>query len=436
MRRILFITPDYASHYFPMSALADSLSSRGYQVIFATGTGLEDRVRADGFDYAKLVLGPGSNAGLMKPEQQSAAERVQIEKFFEASQRGMVPTLLYQARNRLRDLLWEPQRVAVDIEQILETLAPHAVVVDQLSYGATAALRGLDRDFIAFHPGHPSAISVDWPYGYPPRLPRGLRVSLEELEELKAICQRVVDRFTSEYNAVVSGLNPDAEPVFDAFAATSSQLAIVNYPSSLGLGYGLPSRARFIGSSVRRQSLTGENVFDLNHDRPRIFVTLGSFFSARSDLLRKIVASFRNEHVELVVASGTTPRDELEPIPAHWTVEPYLPQPALLRQSDLVVTHGGNNTVTEALTAGIPLLVGPLSTDQFAGAADIERAGLGRAFDPNFDSAATIADLAHDLLRSKAVERAGEFGVQMRSNPGEELAANLVEDSIQVPVSM
>ena len=430
------IVPDYASHYFPMSALADSLSSRGHRVIFATGTGLEGRVRADAFDYARLLLGPGSNAGLMRPEEQSPAERAQIETFFEASRRGMVPTLLHQARNRLRDLLWEPERVAAAVERILRTHAAEAVVVDQLAFGATAALRGLDREFIAFHPGHPSAISVGWPYGYPPRLPLRLRVSFEELEELNVLCQRVVDRFTSEYNSVVSSLNPGGEPVADAFAATSSQQAIVNYPSSLGVGYGLPARTRFIGSSVRRQTLPGEPAFGLNHTQPRIFVTLGTFFSARSDLLRKIVVAFRNERVELVLASGTTPRHVLEPIPDHWTVRPYLPQPALLRQSDLVVTHGGNNTVTEALTAGVPLLIGPLSTDQFAAAADIERAGLGRAFDPNFDSATTIADLAQDLLNSKAVDRARELGVRMSSNPGQEVAADLVEASMGAHVAV
>lgn len=434
MSQILMIAPDYASHYFPMSALADSLSRRGHRVIFATGFGLEHRVRRDGFEFEKLTLGPGSNAGLMKPEDQSPDERAQIEAFFEATRGGMVPTLLHQARNRLRDLLWEPRRVAEDVERMLEEHAPDTVVVDQLAFGATAALRGLGSRFIAFHPGHPSAISVGWPYGYPPRLPPRLRVPFDELDELKALCQTVVARFTDEYNGVVSKLNPTAEGVADAFAATSKRLAMVNYPSSLGVGYGLPARARFIGSSVRRQSLVGEPVFDLGHSRPRIFVSLGTFFSARSDLLRKIVAAFRNERVELALASGTTPRKALEPIPSHWTVKPYLPQPALLRRSDLVVTHGGNNTVTEALTAGVPLLVGPLSTDQFAAAADIERAGLGKAFDPNFDSATAIADLAHDLLRSRAVERARNLGVQMSSNPGQEIAADLVEATLGAPL--
>ena len=55
-----------------------------------------------------------------------------------------------------------------------------------------------------------------------------------------------------------------------------------------------------------------------------------------------------------------------------------LPQVTLLRHAALAVSHGGNNSVTEALTAGVPLLLLPLSTDQFAGAAALEDAGLAR----------------------------------------------------------
>lgn len=342
----------------------------------------------------------------------------------------MVEALLHQARNRLRDLLWQPDRVAADIESLLLSVAPDRVIVDQLAFGATAALRGLRREFISFHPGHPSAISNGTPYGYPPRLPPRLQVSIEGLEELKQVCRRVVARFTDEYNGAIARIDPGAPLVRDAFSATSELRTLINYPAELGVGHSPSARSRFIGSSVRSQALPDKLKLSTSSGRPTIFVSLGSFFSARSDLLMKIVRAFRNEPVNVVLASGTTPRHLLEPIPTHWTVEPFLPQPAVLRRSDLVVTHGGNNTVTEALTAGVPLLVGPLSTDQFAGAADVERAGLGRTFDPNFDSARAVSDLAYDILSSTAVQRAAELGVELTENPGHELAADLVESAV------
>ncbi len=429
----MIISPDYASHYFPMSAVGQALVGRGHRVTFATGAGLGPRARSDGFDLETLALGPGSNAGLMRPELQNDRERSQIEGFFEASRKGMIPTLMHQAQNRQRDLLWQPLRVARDIERLLDKLAPDAVVVDQLAFGATAALRGLQRHFVSFHPGHPSAIPIGWPYGYPPRMPKRLRISLDDLDELKSVCQTVVVRFTEEYNGVIRDLDPDASIVGDAFAAVSEHRTLINYPVDLADGYGLPSRSRYIGSSVRRQSTGSQLVSrrNMGGSRPRVFVSLGSFFSARSDLLTKVVMALRNEPVDVVLARGVTPRGDLEPIPDHWTVEEYLPQPAVIRRSDLVITHGGNNTVTEALTAGVPLLVGPLSTDQFAAAADIERAGVGRAFDPNFDDSGTIADLVGAVLRSDSVELAAELGARLVANPGQEIAADLIEESVE-----
>ena len=77
-----------------------------------------------------------------------------------------------------------------------------------------------------------------------------------------------------------------------------------------------------------------------------------------------------------------------------------LPQVALLAHASLLVTHGGNNSVTEALTHGVPLLVLPFSTDQFDGAAAIERHLAGVALDPNRASRPLIAGSIRGLLKS------------------------------------
>jgi UDP:flavonoid glycosyltransferase YjiC (YdhE family) len=60
-----------------------------------------------------------------------------------------------------------------------------------------------------------------------------------------------------------------------------------------------------------------------------------------------------------------------------------VPQTALLPHVDLVVHHGGNNSFTECLYHGRPMVILPFSSDQFNIASDAEIAGLAEVADPN-----------------------------------------------------
>ena len=101
-----------------------------------------------------------------------------------------------------------------------------------------------------------------------------------------------------------------------------------------------------------------------------------------------------------------------------------LPQVTLLGRAALAVSHGGNNSVTEALTAGVPLLLLPLSTDQFAGAAAIEDAGYGEALDPNSLAPSEIREAAQRLLAlgGDARARLDALAASLVSRPGAERA--------------
>ena len=57
--------------------------------------------------------------------------------------------------------------------------------------------------------------------------------------------------------------------------------------------------------------------------------------------------------------------------------EGYLPQPAILPQVDLVITHGGNNTTCEAFHHGKPMVVLPIFWDQYDNAQRVHETGLG-----------------------------------------------------------
>jgi MGT family glycosyltransferase len=415
----LLVSPDYVSHYLPLSAVGSALRDAGRDVVVATGAGLRERVLADGFGHVELRLGAGSNART-DTETGDGATR----DFLAVTYDGMVATLEHQARRRLHDLLWDPEHVTGRLGEIVDDLRPELVLSDQLAFGASLALRALGVPYTAFLPGHPCQLPpAGQPFGYPARRPEGFAQE-HELAALRALCDRAARVFTRRFNETLLELAPDARPLESAFAATAPRGTLVNYPAGLA-GSQVASGATLVGSCVRDES--GDPELDaLERRRPRAYVALGSFLSARSDVLRTITDALRRADLGAVIASGVTPPADLGPLPEGWTVRPYLPQVAALRACDVVICHGGNNTTMEALTAGLPVVALPFSTDQFAVAADLVDAGLGAALDPNRASAHDLVAAVRLALSPETTRRAAAIGRALRRAPGHERAARLL----------
>src|SRR3954469_21879025 len=83
----------------------------------------------------------------------------------------------------------------------------------------------------------------------------------------------------------------------------------------------------------------------------------------------------------------------------------FLPQASILPQVDVVITHGGNNTVTEALHAGRPMVVLPLFWDQYDNAQRIDETGLGIRLDTYGHDAEDLVAAVDGLLDDTALAR-------------------------------
>ncbi|MFG2434567.1 glycosyltransferase [Streptomyces sp. NPDC048508] len=127
-----------------------------------------------------------------------------------------------------------------------------------------------------------------------------------------------------------------------------------------------------------------------------VLVAFGTFLSARDDVLRAIVQGVLEgtRDTSVVVAAGERTAKLSDLTGERVVVLPSVPQQSLLEHVDVVIHHGGNNSFTESVRAGVPALVLPFSSDQFAVARDAERAGTGVVVDPN---ALTPADVARAL---------------------------------------
>ena len=106
-----------------------------------------------------------------------------------------------------------------------------------------------------------------------------------------------------------------------------------------------------------------------------VYLSLGSLGSADVELMRRLVEVLADAPHRFIVSKGPQ-HAEFELADNMWGEE-FLPQPAILPQVDLVVTHGGNNTTTECFHFGKPMVALPMFWDQHDNAQRVHETGFG-----------------------------------------------------------
>lgn len=168
--------------------------------------------------------------------------------------------------------------------------------------------------------------------------------------------------------------------------------------------------------------------------RPVALLALGTFLSARHDVLTTAAAGIlRHTPASVIVAAGSRVADVTgHPLlrdapPERLHVAPAVPQRELLPHAAVMVHHGGNNSFTECLHAGVPALVLPFSSDQFAIAHDAERAAVGHCLAPNTLTPESAGSAVAGLLAGGAVGTA-ELSERIRPRGPEWTAAALLAE--------
>lgn len=387
--RLLVISPDFASHYTPLGVLANAARDAGIRVVVATGLHMRERVETHGLEWREIALGAGSNRGIASSDSST-------RRFIAATRDGAIATIRHQALEREHDLLWQPERVATNIARLCDGVDPDVVLVDHVSFGSTLGVYATGRPFVTLVPGHPSQLPVGSErYGIPAVWPSRLRPDPHDVGALERLADSVTVAFTDRWNIALAAVAPERPAVADAFRVHGdivlyNSLAELQHPSRRAA---LPDNHRFVGPLVRHEPLP-ERVRGWawrSNGRPQVFVALGTFLSHRSDVLTRIAEAIRFVGARAAIATGATPPRSIGCVPGDWIVARQLPQVAMLREADLAVHHGGNNSVQESLAAGVRQVVLPFSSDQFENAADLERTGADCVLAPNDASAADLA---------------------------------------------
>jgi MGT family glycosyltransferase len=188
----------------------------------------------------------------------------------------------------------------------------------------------------------------------------------------------------------------------------------------------LPDTWHNLQSSVRATDAPYELPESLRGDDPLIYLSLGSLGSADVDLMRTLVAELADGPYRVIVSKGPQ-HDQFELAPNMAGAE-FLPQTSILPQVDLVITHGGNNTVTECLYFGKPMVVLPLFWDQYDNAQRIHETGFGIRLDTYAHAPAQLTGAIARLLADDSLQRRLETtSARLATTPGTVTAADLIE---------
>ena len=108
--------------------------------------------------------------------------------------------------------------------------------------------------------------------------------------------------------------------------------------------------------------------------------------------------------------------------------EGRVPQTSMIPLVDLVITHGGNNTVTETLHFGKPMVVLPLFWDQYDNAQRVHELGFGVRLDTYTFEDHELRGAVDRLLADRDLRlRLANHGEEIRRRDGKTKAADLIE---------
>ena len=158
-----------------------------------------------------------------------------------------------------------------------------------------------------------------------------------------------------------------------------------------------------------------------------VYFSLGSLGSADVELMERVIGALAGTPHRYIVSKG--PRHAEFQLADNMIGAEFLPQTSILPQVDLVITHGGNNTTTEAMHFGRPMIVLPLFWDQYDNAQRVDETGYGIRLDPYRFTAGQLHAAVDRLLGDDALRsRLATESAAIRAADGLRVAADAIEE--------
>lgn len=184
-------------------------------------------------------------------------------------------------------------------------------------------------------------------------------------------CYQIVDRISQRYGISA----PTIEQVFTRKAKLNIVYTTQNFNGDSNI---TEPEYLFAGPSLDRLQSKGTIDFSVLDNRIPIYISLGSINTDFVEFYRLCIMAFQDTNYYVFMSIGNKcDKSQLGEIPSNFYIDNTLPQLEILSHVQAFITHGGFNSVHEALFTGVPMLALPLVNDQHMVAKRISSLQLG-----------------------------------------------------------
>jgi UDP:flavonoid glycosyltransferase YjiC (YdhE family) len=399
------------------------LRSRGHRVVFIVEESFAGTLEAKGFEERLMRLGP-------PPAEPEVPGQFWIDFI-----RDTAPVFRKSTPEQLGEFIAPTWQALIDgakyvnprLSEIFDEVAPDVIVEDNVV--AFPAITASGRPWVRIVSCNPMEMKdpniAPFSSGYPVDDQSGWPAFLDEVRRTHADMWMDFDAFCREHGETgltYGKLGPE-------FIAESPYLNLYSYPAEADYERSNPLGPTWhrLDSTVRAPEASWELPPELaEREGALIYLSLGSLGSADVELMQRLVDVLAKTKHRVIVSKG--PLAEQIKLHDNQTGEGFLPQPAILPMVDLVITHGGNNTVTEAFHHGKPMIVLPLFWDQVDNAQRVDETGFGRRLSTYGFKPRELTGAIDRLLRDRGLaDRLASMSDRIKSTSGTVRAADLIE---------
>jgi MGT family glycosyltransferase len=402
--------------------LGNLLVERGHHVVFASESSWEGRLAPLGFEERLIDLAPPA------PNASEDAGQFWADFIAETAPEFRKPTV-----EQLETFVKPTYQALIDgakyaeptLRSIIADVRPDVVVEDNVVFFPALATGG--APFVRVVSCNPLEITGP---DLPPRFSGLASDHRVGWESFRAEFERTHRELWDDYNAWVVEQGAAALPDLE-FMPRDNAANLYVFPAEADYLDRRPLDASWtrMDSSVRRT----DDKYDLPDavaDRPQdsalVYVSLGSLGGADVELMQRVVDALAESPHRFIVSMG--PQAEKITLADNMVGEPTLPQTTVIPQVDLVITHGGNNTTTETLHFGKPMVLLPIFWDQYDNAQRMDELGFGIRLRTYDFTAGQLNEAIDRLLADTGLRgRLTAVGSDIRARDGLRTGADVIE---------